>query len=185
MSKIRHTIIVGSTSEHKVSPTYAACVSLGIFANVRGEDIPSGVNAQPEGFDEIYRGASNRARGAAKTEEGACGVGIENGIVRFGGEDGKRFAINLAVIVLCLPDGREFVAVSEGIAYPDECVRDAERIGFETMTVGKMFADRLGGDPTDPYVIGSGGRVTRRKLLAEPLKQVLFEAFSQESRSEA
>ncbi|NTW15187.1 MAG: DUF84 family protein [Candidatus Moranbacteria bacterium] len=59
----RKHIVVGSESKHKIGPVSAACMSMMIPADVSGKDIPSLINAQPEGLEEIYRGASNRARG--------------------------------------------------------------------------------------------------------------------------
>ncbi|NTW15186.1 MAG: hypothetical protein HGA38_02320 [Candidatus Moranbacteria bacterium] len=115
--------------------------------------------------------------GAADTGSDVIGIGIENGIIRFGGVDGRRFPIDIAIIVLLLPDGREYVSVSEGMRFPEACVAEAEKRGFGTTTVGSVFSERFGGDPTDPHTVMSGGRVSRRKILTEGLKQVFYEAF--------
>lgn len=173
----RWTFVVGSLSKHKVEATRAVGIVLGLRGNVFGVETASGVRDQPVGIDETYRGAVNRALAARADYPDAVGVGIENGIVVLG-HNGSRHAIDLAIVVILMPDGKESVCISQGIAFPTECLEEAERMGFETTTVGAIFANRFGGDATDPHAKLSAGRTSRRKLLAETLAQAFITAFS-------
>ena len=48
---------------------------------VEGVGVVSGVAEQPVGFDEIIRGASNRARAAVESQACELAVGIEDGLI--------------------------------------------------------------------------------------------------------
>jgi non-canonical (house-cleaning) NTP pyrophosphatase len=166
-------IVLGTTSVHKLNAAKRACKLLGMEAEVSGVKAASGQNEQPIGFEETYGGALARAKGAQAVDGSAVAVGIENGVFRFGGDDGKKHAVDFAVVVVLLPDGQESVATSLGMEYPDGCVVEAERRGFETTTIGSVFAERFGGDPTDSQSVISKGRAPRVSLLTDTIVQAL------------
>lgn len=172
-------IVLGTTSVHKIDAAKGACALLGLDADVSGVKAASGQNEQPIGFEETYGGALARAKGAQAVDGSAVAVGVENGVFRFGGDDGKKHAVDFAVVVVVLPDGRESVATSLGMEYPDACVVEAERRGFETTTIGSVFAERFGGDPTDPQSVMSEGRAPRVKLLTDTIAQALGDLLAE------
>jgi inosine/xanthosine triphosphatase len=172
-------IVLGTTSVHKLHAAKQACMLLGLEAEVSGVKVASGQNEQPIGFEETYGGALSRAQGARETVADAIAIGIENGVFPFGGDKKDKHAVDFAVVVILMPDGRESVATSAGMEYPDACVVEAKRRGFKTTTVGSIFAERFGGDPTDPLSILSEGRTPRVALLADTIAQALTSALSE------
>ena len=74
---------VGSTNPAKVAAVRAALLPYAPQARVAGVDADSGVAEQPLGFEEISRGAGERAR-AALAAGADLGVGIEDGLVAIG-----------------------------------------------------------------------------------------------------
>ncbi|WP_245588505.1 DUF84 family protein, partial [Deinococcus pimensis] len=56
--------MVGSLNPAKVTPAREVFARLFPELEVAGADVPSGVRAQPLGFEETREGALNRARGA-------------------------------------------------------------------------------------------------------------------------
>jgi inosine/xanthosine triphosphatase len=156
---------VGSLNGPKIEAVRAA---LGIYLDapeVEGVPVESGVSEQPVGFEEIVRGARNRAGAAARS--GACdlAVGIEDGLVPLPAsaraDSSSRFW-NLGCAVVT--DGRrESAGFSSGFAYPEACVDKAAR---ERVPIGGLF-DRLWADyaheePDEPSAlsVGNVGRLT-------------------------
>ncbi len=80
-------IIVGSQSPIKLEAVRETVLELGILVDVVGVNVSSGVNVQPYGYDEIMRGAQNRAAvalGVHGDQDTAATIGIENGVVERG-----------------------------------------------------------------------------------------------------
>ncbi len=73
-------VAVGSTNPVKVEAVRRAWRLVG-DAEIIPVEVESGVASQPRGFEETYRGALNRARGALERVGADYGVGIEAGIV--------------------------------------------------------------------------------------------------------
>jgi len=157
-------ITLDSSSKHKIEAVKKACVSVGIDAEFSVTKTPSGVREQPVGFEETFRGALARAKGARKADPRAVAIGIESGIFRFGGT-----TLDMAIIAILTPDGRQIIASSAGFEFPEEYVKIAEARGFESTTVGSVIAEKFGGDSTDPHSALSGGKVSRSEILAEAL----------------
>ena len=104
-------IVVGSTSVHKLEALREACKQLGwCDVEVVGVKATSGVNEHPYGFQETYVGALNRACDAKKQTAGDVYIGIESGVICVDGT--KSVFIDLAVIVVLLPDGRQFAGLA-------------------------------------------------------------------------
>ena len=157
-------IIIGSTSTHKLDAVRQACQKLGLEAVVSGVKTSSGQNEQPVGFDETFGGALTRAMSAQSQKPDEIAIGIESGIFRFG-----IMTLDMAVIVVLTPDGQQIVTTSEGVQFPEECVKIAEERGFDTTTVGSIITEQLGGDPTDPHSALTKGKVTRTMTLVDAL----------------
>lgn len=159
-------ITLGSTSTHKLAAVESACKTLGLEAMVSGVKTLSGQNEQPVGFEETYNGALTRATSAQAQRLYTIAIGIESGIFRFGATPKT---LDIAVIVVITPGGRQIVTTSEGIQFPENCVKIADERGFEITTVGSIISEKFGGDPSDPHSILTDGKVTRKATLVGAL----------------
>ena len=160
-------IALGSTSKHKLDAVHEACQQLGLPIEIQGVKTSSGVNEQPVGFEETFEGALARAEEVQDQFPGVIALGIESGIFRLG--ENNIHTLDLAVIVLILPTGKKIVTTSSGVQFPEVCVREADRRGFDTTTVGSIVTEKFGGDPTDPHSVLTNGKVTRKKTLVDAL----------------
>ncbi len=126
---------VGSTNPVKVRATERALARLAPDRefDVEGVDVDPGVPEQPVGWDEVYEGASNRAKAAL--ERGAdLGVGIEAGLVEVGG---RYLDVHVAVVT----DGdSEGVGLSPGFEPPEDVGSEALR----GRPVGDVVSEKLG-----------------------------------------
>jgi len=154
-------IACGSTNVHKVSAVRFGSQIAGIEALVTGVETKSVVNAQPVGLDETFLGAQARAQLAIREHPDMVCVGIESGILRSAG-----VTLDLAVVVVLMPNGDRFVSTSQGIRFPETYVLEAEERGFATTTVGMVIAEHLFCDPRDPHAALTRGRVRRVESLA-------------------
>jgi len=133
----------------------------------------SGINEQPVGFEETLAGAMNRMADAKqKNEEEDIGfvVGIESGIYVI---NGKCFDFGWVIIERCL-DGKMVSSTTPFIEFPAEEMEEANRRGFETTTVGDIFAERNPEANTkDPHSFLTQGKTSRGKLLAQGISAAL------------
>lgn|SRR3989338_1043353 len=173
LEKLSAELRLGGTSTHKLEALKEACSRIGIKAEIQGSPAESEINAQPYGFDETYRGALNRAQNTRKESPETMSIGIENGIVPIAGK-----FIDLAVIVVIMPNGQEFVGTSTGVEFPKEAVETARSRGFDTTTAGSIIAETMGGSGTDPHSILTHGKVSRREILIDAIVAVLSRALS-------
>jgi inosine/xanthosine triphosphatase len=160
-------IILGSTSTHKLAAIAEACENLQIEANVKGVKTDSGINEQPVRLDETFKGALTRAEGAHKQSPDSTAIGIESGIFRFGEQNSH--TLDLAIVVLITEDGRKIVTTSSGVEFPQQCVEEAGRRGFDTTSVGSVVTEQFGGDPTDPHSVLTDNKVTRTMTLVDAI----------------
>lgn len=159
-------ITLGTTSTLKRSAVEEACKTLGLDLILSAVKVPSGQNEQPAGFTEIYAGALNRAQLAKEKADDTIAIGIENGIIRLAHNS---LTLEFAMIVVLTPEDREIVVSSPGIVFPEQYVREAKSRGFEKNTVGRVIAEKLGGDHQDPHSILSKGKITRKETLVSAL----------------
>ena len=97
--------------------------------------VTSGVAEQPVGWNEIVRGARNRARAAFESGDCALAVGIEDGLVRLADEPESDSFYNVGCA--WLTDGeREGHGFSSAFAYPPGCLEPAVR---EQAPIGELF----------------------------------------------
>ncbi|WP_245900981.1 inosine/xanthosine triphosphatase [Deinococcus yavapaiensis] len=118
---------MGSQNDAKVRPVREVFVAVSPGVAVAGARVPSGVRAQPIGFEETLIGAQNRARGAARHAGATWGVGLEGG-VEFDSED-RCWLFGVVVVVR---DHREASARSASLMLPRsvaERVRRGEELG--------------------------------------------------------
>jgi non-canonical (house-cleaning) NTP pyrophosphatase len=164
-------IVLGSTNEHKLYAVRETCALSGLYAQMYGIPASSGVSAQPLGFEETHSGAMARAL-VARSEHGCdLAIGIESGVFRFALSP---VTLDIAVIVLITGENKIIVTSSNGIQFPEDCVEEAYRRGFKTTTVGSVIAERHGGDPTDPQLTLTNGKISRISTLVDALK-IAFE----------
>lgn len=171
-------IIVGSKSIHKTNAVLEAmrqCDLYGEHVFIRGIPAASNIPEQPIGLEQTRMGASNRASNAQKAEPAAdMWIGIESGIV---GADGSFYDVSF--VVLLLPNGLAYSALSGGHQVPKEYVKEASDRGFDRCTAGAVMAERTGCDATDNTIYVSNGFVSRSAALV----QALMIAFGDWSRA--
>lgn len=182
-------IRVGSMSEHKLGAVRDACEALGIDAEVIGTSVKSAVDQQPNGCSDTMYGARCRVFNLDRPEyrvggetkfdgKGDLFIGIENGIVRYL----SRSVLDHGVVFMKTRKGKEYVSASAGLEVNGEDVVRAEYRGFDNHTVASVTAERTGCDPNDATPYYTGGRVTRRELLAQAVKVVLAQWLTDEER---
>lgn len=187
MDKI--VIRVGSISEHKIGAARDACDALKIDAEVTGVQCSSGVPEQP--FQtETLTGAKNRANQrfgfisdetcTSRDTKVHLRIGIENGVVTHPQDDRRWF--DRACIVMFTAEGKRYESWSTAIEINGEDAVRAEHRGFDANTVASVTAERTGCDPNDATPYYTGGRVTRRELLAQAVKVVLAQWLADEER---
>lgn len=127
---------VGSTNEPKLAAVRRALEPFAPWARVEGVAVDSGVPDQPVGFEEIVRGARNRAREAASVD---CdlGVGIEDGLVELPDGAGGSLPVNLGCAAVAAGP-RVWLGFSSGFAYPPACSGPALR---DRAPIGELFDD--------------------------------------------
>lgn len=132
---------VGTMNPPKLEAVRAAFAAFAPEVEVDGVDVDSGVPEQPVGYDEIIRGARNRAALAAASSECDFGVGIEDGLVALPVVDaGTTENSHMNVGCAAVTDGRRTAfGFSSAFAYPSACSEPAVR---ERRPIGEIF-DRL------------------------------------------
>jgi len=157
---------VGTLNRPKLGAARAALRPFAPTARVLGAEVASGVPEQPVGFEEILRGAENRARRALDAG-GDLGIGLEDGLIAVGmvTDDASRH-LNLGCAAVT--DGARLgIGLSSGFAYPPElsapAVADREPIG---PLFDRFWRAHRGGSESTPSgrSIGNVGKLTSRVL---------------------
>jgi len=120
-------VVVGSTNPAKLEPVRLVFAELFPGLQVSGVEVPSGVRAQPIGYEETALGAENRARAALAQPGATWGLGLEAG-VEFNAYGSWLF--NIAVILRA--DGRRGMARGGSVLLPPvvgERLRRGEELG--------------------------------------------------------
>jgi inosine/xanthosine triphosphatase len=155
---------VGSVNGPKVEGVRQAFGAYLSQALVEGIDVMSGVAEQPVGYEEIGRGARNRARAALSRGGGGLAVGVEDGLVEVDVLDRAVLNVGCAAVY----DGERFsLGLSAGFPYPPEVAGPAlagEPIG----PLFDAFFARAGGGPAHEPSSLSVGNVGRLTLGALP-----------------
>ena len=133
-------VLVGSKNEPKIAAVRAAIDAFVPGVDVSGVNVPSGVAEQPVGFEEIVRGARNRAGAAVDAGDCDLGVGIEDGLVSLPNGAGAGTEEMMNIGCAAVSDGqRVSVGFSSGFAYPPAVSEEAVR---ESAPIGELF-DRM------------------------------------------
>jgi len=77
--------------------------------------------------------------------------------------------VDLAVVVVITPDGRQIVTTSTGIQLPEACVIEAQQRGFASTTVGLIMSEKFGGNKADPHTTVTKGAISRKETLVVAL----------------
>ena len=135
LTHVRH-VRVGSMNAPKIEAARGALRAYAPAAVVEGSNVDSGVADQPVGFDEIARGARQRAERAF--EIGGCdlAVGYEDGLVDLGGVASESLGVlNVGCAAVTSGQATSF-GLSSAFAYPPGCAEPALRAGEP---IGDLF----------------------------------------------
>ncbi len=170
LSNVRR-VRVGTMNAPKLEAVRAAFAAFAPQVQIDGIAVASGVSDQPVGFEEIIRGARNRASLAAASSECDFGVGIEDGLVALPIPDsGSNPHMNIGCAAVT--DGqRTAIGFSSAFAYPAACsvpaVRERAPIGdlFDQLwrqrgAAGSASANRDGTDVPSAITTGNIGRLS-------------------------
>ena len=153
---------VGSTNEPKLDAVRNAFAPYCPDVEVAGVDVPSGVPEQPVGWEEIVRGARNRARLARASEPCDLGVGLEDGLVALPTGEGELRHLNVGCAAIAHGE-RVWLGFSSGFSYPPGCTEPAMR---DREPIGSLF-DRLWEQrrgealaPAEARALGNVGKLT-------------------------
>jgi inosine/xanthosine triphosphatase len=159
-------VALGSTSEHKVSASFAALRLLVGEARqevtrelLRPVEVDSGVPPQPFGLEETRRGALNRATAALNAvPEAKWGLGVESGLVLVG----EAF-LDLAVVAVLRRGRGATYTTSVGIEVPVHAARESIA-SSQQRTIGEVL-----GCAGDPHHALSHGMLYREQLLEQAI----------------
>lgn len=149
---------VGSLNEPKLAAVRSAIGAYAPDAQVEGVSVTSGVPEQPVGFEEIIRGARNRAARAFSKLRCDLAIGIEDGLVALptGGVPGETAHLNIGCVAIT--DGkRDSIGFSSAFGYPLACtipaVDDREPIG---VVFDRFWEAHRGESPAQPSALSTG-----------------------------
>jgi inosine/xanthosine triphosphatase len=159
-------IAIGTTSKLKVHALEEALDKLDIKEKVLATKTNSGISNQPFGYDEIIKGAKNRAQIVLKEFDADIGVGVENGLV----EIGENY-FDIACIFLSTKDGETSTAFSSAILMPKWIIDEIKEKNTE---VGEITMRLSGDTEKDGFKYFTDGVITRKEAL---IPAIIF-AFS-------
>lgn len=168
-------VVLGSESDTKRRAVAAALKTLGIDVDIAGYKTESGVSAQPQGINEITRGATNRMGAVQRVHPDAdlC-IGIESGIIE---EFGRWFDI-ACVAVLEPKNARTALSYSAHFPIPAWMVTLAL---FKKTDLGNVARDLVGGGEKDPIALLSNGTIFREHLVGHAVQYALVEILYPEN----
>jgi inosine/xanthosine triphosphatase len=159
---------VGSVNEPKLAAVRSAIGAYAPDAKIEGVAVASGVPEQPVGFEEVIRGARNRAARAASGSPCDLGIGIEDGLIPLPMDGSKGEVVHLNIGCTAITDGeRTSIGFSSAFGYPPECsipaVCDREPIGS---IFDRFWKARCGESTVKPSALSTGniGRLSNGVL---------------------
>jgi inosine/xanthosine triphosphatase len=159
---------VGSINGPKLAAVRSALGAYAPDVTVEGVVVDSGVPEQPVGFDEIIRGARNRAAGAVSGCSYDLGIGIEDGLIPYPVAPSSGEIAHLNIGCVAITDGeRNSIGFSSAFAYPPACsiqaANDRQPIG---VVFDRLWEDRRGESSRLPSALSTGniGRLSNDVL---------------------
>lgn len=157
-------IISGSLSESKKTALFHAVSVLQINAEIICVSARSEVSAIPQGLEETYLGASNRAKNSLLYPGADYYLGTESGLIIFTPELPP---VDIAVSVLRTRTEIVAVGTSQGLMYPMEEYKKAKELAIKTgqdplRQKGSIITT---GNPSDPHFEITKGRASRADCL--------------------
>ncbi len=198
-------IVVGTKSQIKLEAVLSAFNLFGMSAKIvlefsdttdneiLGVSSSSGVPEQPWDVQTVV-GAQNRAHAGKERgllrDDADMSFGIESGVFIERPSSSLMCIFTPALyldkaIVIVRRGEREYLGSSAGIQFPTEYVEETKRrilAGEKDLTVGKVIAEKLGGDHADPYATLTQGRVTRTATLIPGISIALAQALFGDDR---
>lgn len=182
-----YEIFIASCSDIKINAVINVFVGITLQGSVtEGFAVSSGVNAQPFGFAETYRGATNRLHAVEAEAKGRHPdyiVSLENGLIPIGGN----VVVDMAVVLLKDMHTKViYTATSAGIPFPNDAIATAKKRGFATTTVGSVLSEQEATcDDADPHVFLCDGYVWRQDLLEGAVKIAFVQAFREAKKNKS
>lgn len=158
------TLVLASLSPIKYRALIQALNYLQLNMNIVQVNAASNVSEVPQGLEETYLGASQRANNAIiLLPNGDYYLGIESGLIHLG----QMPPIDLAICVLRTQEKQLAVASSSGLMFPATAVQAAQTDGIKNnynalTTKGCIIKE---GDPCDPHKTISHGLLPRELQL--------------------
>lgn len=147
-------VVIGSKNPVKIKAVKNAFKKVFEDVKVQSVDVDSGVSHTPSTFDELVKGAINRAKNASKELVTDFAVGLEGGY-----EDTKFGAFLTGVVAIIDKEGKLGLSKSRGIFLPKKIIERLER-GEE---LGPVMDDIQGVDNTK-HKWGAVGFFTKKHL---------------------
>lgn len=145
------TVAVASNNPVKINAVKQAFAKMLWKVDVVGYNVPSGVNAQPVGREEIERGVGNRMEALIPLARGCYLVAIENGLIKK--DDGTWY--DVAIVAVCSPEGSLGKVNSEEVEVSESIVNEVHHRGLDKCTIGDVVAEWLNcdgkADRSDPH----------------------------------
>lgn len=155
-------VAVGSTNKTKNDPVKEVFAKHFKDVVVEGVKVSSGVDDQPMGDEEMYKGALNRAKEAlAKVKNAKYGVGIEGGLHK---RSYGWFEHSLVVIID--RKGRIGVGASGGLVLPDQIMKRIHKGETLEEAIDELFGTEQIGEGVGMFGLMTKGVVTRTSGVA-------------------
>ncbi len=155
-------IAVGSTNKTKIDPVREVFSKHWKNIVVRGVKVDSGVDDQPMGDEEMYRGALNRARKALNSlPKAKFGVGIEGGLHK------RSYGwFEHSIVVIVDRQGKIGVGTSGGLVLPDKVIIRIHKGENLEEVIDHLFGTKKIGEGIGMFGIMTKGVVTRTSGVA-------------------
>lgn len=166
-------IVLGSTSEIKYHGVSLALLDLQLTADVVRIKVPSGVSSIPQGMEETFLGASNRANNSLSHKGADYYLGIESGLISLTPDLPP---IDIAICVLRNRAKLISIGTSSGLMYPVAELLEAKLQALATgsnplLVKGSIITK---GDPSDPHQEISKGRSHRSLFIKQSVWSALL-----------
>jgi len=119
-------VVVGSKNPVKIGAVELAFAKMMGECEIIGISVPSGISDMPMSFDEIVRGAKNRAQAALELVEADYGVGLEGGM-----DDTDLGTFLMGFVAIVDKQGTWGYSMGGGLYMPEKIVKIVKDSGRE------------------------------------------------------